>query len=137
MTSRARLYDLYSRREAARVAGLGRALSQAVAERAEAEAKGARLQQLVRDIQAGSGPSLAATLRASGLLATSLAEEAHRQDLCAENAGMEATRLRQTMGLHDRRRLFGEQAADLARKAEAEEREAREQANRPPPRRRV
>lgn len=137
MTSRARIFDLYSRREAARVAGLGRAVSQAVAERAEAEAKGARLHQLVRDIQTGSGPSLAATLRASGLLATSLAEEAVRQVQRAEHAATEAAKLRLTMGLHDRRRLFGEQAADLARKAEAEEREAREQASRPPPRRGV
>lgn len=134
MTSRARVFDLYARREAARVAGLGRAVSQAMAERAEAEAKGARLHQLVRDIQTVPGPSLAATLRASGLLATSLAEEADRQGQRAQNAGTEAERLRLTLGLHDRRRLFADQAASLARKAEAEEREAREQASRPPPR---
>ena len=135
MTSRAKLYDLYARRESARVAGLGRSVSQAMTESAEAEAKGERLRQLARDIQIAAGPSLAATLRASGLLASGLAEEADRQGMRAETAGNEAARLRVTLGLHDRRRLFGEKAAELARKTEAEAAEARELATRPPLRR--
>jgi len=121
----------YARRESARVAGLGRAVSQAAYESANAEATGARLRRMAQDVQTGTGPMLAANLRASGLLATGLVEEAERQGQKAENAGNEAARLRLTMGLHDRRRLFGENAANSVRMAEAEDAEAREMAARP------
>ncbi len=135
MTSRARLFELYARREAAHAAGLGRAASHAVSERAEAEASVARLEMLAQQMQVGSGPILAAHLRASGLLVTGLVEEAARQGARAEFAGQEAARLRQKMSFHDRRCSFGETAAATARAADAEVAEARAEAARPVPRR--
>jgi hypothetical protein len=135
MTSRARIFDLYARREAAQVAGLGRAVSRAVSARAEAEATCARLRQIAQEIQMTSGPTIAANLRDRGMLASGLVEEAARQDEKAALAGAEAARLRQTMNFHDRRCQFGETAAANARIAEAEAAEARAEAARPVPRR--
>lgn len=135
MTSRARVLDIYARREAAQVAGLGRAARHAAHEQAEAEALVTRLRAMALDVQVGSGPVLAATLRASGMLAASLTEEAARQDARAETAGHEVARLRQKMGFHDRRSRFGETAAAAVRQAEAEAAEARAEAARPTRRR--
>jgi hypothetical protein len=135
VTSRARLYSLYARREAAAVAGLGRAVADAASEHAKAEARSAKLRQLAQEMHLLSGPSLAANLRANGMLTTGLVEEAERQSRMAENVSVEIARLRQTLGLHDRRRHFGETAATAARAAEQEEAEARAEAARPPHRR--
>lgn len=135
MTSRARIFDLYARREAAQVAGLGRAVSRAANELATAEAAGARLRRLAEEVHSLPGPTLAANLRACGLLATGLVEEAVRQGDKAELAGAEVARLRQKMNFHDRRCQFGETAAAAARVADAEAAEARAEAARPVPRR--
>jgi hypothetical protein len=135
MTSRARIFDLYARREAALVAGLGRAVSRAAGEVAMAEAAGARLRQIAQDVQLAPGPTLAANLRACGMLATGLSEEAARQHDKAALAAAEVARLRQKMTFHDRRCQFGETAATNARLADAEAAEARAEAARPVPRR--
>ncbi|NEX45285.1 hypothetical protein [Pseudotabrizicola algicola] len=135
MTSRARLFDLYARRESARAAGLGRAVVQVTAEQAEAEARSQRLRHFAQEIQVAKGPLLAADLRALGHLAATLVQEAESQDVRAEAALREAVRLRKSMSQHDRRRHFGETAAMQARLAEAEEAEARAEASRPPARR--
>ena len=135
MTSRARLYDLFARREAAQAAGFGRAISRAVSERTEAEASVARLQMMAQQMQVGSGSLLAADLRAAGFLVSGLVEEAARQGQRADFAGVEADRLRQKMNFHDRRCEFGETSAATARAADAEVDEARAEAARPVPRR--
>lgn len=135
MTSRAKLFDLYARREAAHAAGLGREVSRAVSERTEAEASVARLQMMAQQMQVGSGPLLAASLRASGLLVSGLVEEAERQGRKADLAGVKAARLIQKMNHHDRRRHFGETAAATARTADAEAAETRAEAARAVPRR--
>ncbi len=135
MTSRAKLFDLYARREAAQAAGLGREVSRAVSERAEAQASASRLQRMAQQMQPGFGPLLAASLRANGLLVSGLVEEAERQVRKADFAGDEAARLIQKMNHHDRRRHFGETAAATARAADAEAAEARAEAARPVPRR--
>jgi len=131
MRSRARLYDLYAQREFARVAGLGRAMTQVISELADAKASAARLQRMSQETQVANGPLLAATLRARGLLTSELVEEADRQNHRVEHAQQEAERLRQAMTLHDRRRLFGQTAATNARAADAEAAEARAEAARP------
>ena len=131
MTSRARLFSLYARREAVQIAAFGRSVTQAASEHDEAKALGARLQQMALDIQIEVGPVSAATLRASGLLATSLVEEAERQSSRAAHAQHEVARLRVTIGCHDRRRQFGEAAATNARSAILDAAEAREESSRP------
>ena len=134
MSSRARIFDLYARRESARVVGLGREIMQISAEHAEAAGRSLRLRNMAQEIQPGIGPFLAANLQAIGLLAATLTQEADNQDVRAQAALRETLRLRQSMSLHDRRRHFGETAAASARVEEADEAAARAEAMRPPPR---
>jgi hypothetical protein len=132
MTSRARLFSLYARREAMQAAGLGRSLAQALSEGAAAQSLSARLQRMAQEVNTSLGPALGAELRASGFLATSLVEEAERQNIRANHANQNVLRLGWALKLHDHRRHIGETAAAAARLEETHAAEARAEATRPP-----
>jgi len=131
MRSRAQLFSLYARREAAEGARLGRTLAASLADEAEAWSMSDRLLRLMTDIAPQRGRMVAAGLRDAGLLAASLAAEAARQQARAGAVRPEIDRLRALIGRHDRRRQFGDSAATAARIADAEVIEAREDAARP------
>lgn len=135
MTSRARVFDLFAQREAARLADLGRATQKAAAAQAQAETAAARLGLMAREMHQSAGPCLAADLRANGLLTTRLVEEAGQLIEVAGQAAAERLRLRQQIWHHEQRRVFGETAASHARAAEKDEEERRAEAARPAPRR--
>lgn len=134
-TSRAQIFSLYARREAARGAVLGRALATARAQEAEALRMADRLKRLLGDMAAPRGQIAAAGLRDAALLAATLAAEAARHEARAGAEAPEIARLRALVGQHEQRRSFGERAAAAASADAAAASEAREDAARAPYRR--
>lgn len=128
--SRASVFGLYARREAARGATAGRALAAARAQETEASHMADRLQRLLGDIAAPRGEVAAAGLRDAGLLVATLAAEAARHEARALAQAPEIARLRALVGQHEQRRSFGERAAEAVRAAEAADLEARADAAR-------
>lgn len=135
MTSRARLFDLHSKTEALRAAGLAREMRAAVAEHDAARALEARLQQLISDIAVPVGAVGVSSLRNTGLMLAQFADEAARQRQRASTAAQEVAMLQQQIATHEQRRKTSEDAANAARMLEAEEREKRIEAARPAMRR--
>jgi hypothetical protein len=135
MTSRARLFDLHSKTEALRAAGLSREMRAAGAEHDAARALEARLQQLMSDIAVPVGAVGVSSLRNTGLMLAQFADEAARQRQRASTAAQEVAKLQQQIATHEQRRKTSEDAANAARMFEAEEREKRIEAARPAMRR--
>ena len=135
MTSRARLFDLHSKTEALRAAGLSRGMRAASAEHDAARALEARLQQLMSDIAGPVGAVGVSSLRNTGLMLAQFADEAARQRQRASTAAQEVAMLQQQIATHEQRRKTSEDAANAARMLEAEEREKRIEAARPAMRR--
>lgn len=113
--SRARLYDLMSRREAARLVALSRDRAAVLGQVRQAEALSQRLSRMMDDLAPRQGVTAAATLRDAGLLAAGLAAEADRQQGRIEQARHEAERLRLLIGQHEQRRRLSAEAATAAR----------------------
>lgn len=123
--SRARIFELMSRREAARLAALSRDHAAVLGQVRQAEALSQRLSRMMDDLAPRQGVTAAATLRDAGLLAAGLAAEADRQQGRIEQARHEAERLRLLIGQHDQRRRLSADAATAARAEAAAEGEAR------------
>nr|WP_111299254.1 hypothetical protein [Paracoccus saliphilus] len=123
--TRARLFELISRREAARLAGLSRDRAAVLGQAQQAEVLSQRLSRMMDELAPRQGVTAAATLRDAGLLAASLAAEADRQQGRIEQARQEAERLRLLIGQHDHRRRLSADAASAARVDAAAEAETR------------
>lgn len=123
--TRARLFELMSRREAARLAGLSRDRVAVMGQVQQAEALNQRLGRMMDELAPRQGVTAAATLRDAGLLAAGLAAEADRQQVRIEQARHEAERLRLLIGQHDQRRRLSADAATAARAEAAAEAETR------------
>jgi hypothetical protein len=131
MTGRARLFTLMARAEAMRLAQTGRAMTQAQTELARAEAMDNRLRHLLDALPRAAGPVSVASLRDTGLMLTQLAAEAADHAAAASAARLRVADLRVSMAGHDQRRRRGEEAAQAARRTEAEQAEAKQDAARP------
>lgn len=131
MTGRARLFTLMARSEAMRLAQTGRAMAQAQADLTRAEAMDHRLRQLLDALPRSPGPVSVASLRDTGLMLTQLASEAAEIATATAAARAHVADLRQTMATQDQRRRRGEEAAQAARRTEADQAEARQEAARP------
>ena len=131
MTGRARLFTLMARSEAMRLAQTGRAMAQAQADLTRAEAMDNRLRQLLDALPRGAGPLSVASLRDTGLMLTQLAAEAAQTATATAAARAHVADLRLTMAAQDQRRRRGEEAAQAARRTEADQAEARQEAARP------
>jgi len=134
MTTRARLFTLMARKEAVHLAALARAMGQARADLASAEALEMRLHRLMADLAPGPGPVPACMLRNTGLMLDRLGGETAQQQDQARRARAALDSLRGRMLTHEQRRRSGEEAAQAARLAEADLAEARIDAARPAPR---
>lgn len=135
MTSRARLFDLYSKTAALRAADLAREMRAAGADHDAACALEARLQQLMSDMAVPVGAIGVSTLRNTGLMLAQFADEAARQRQRASSAADAVSKLQQQIATHEQRRKTSEDAARAARLFDAEEQEKRVEAARPAMRR--
>lgn len=134
---RARVFQLFARREAARAALLAPGLARACADQAKSERLAERLTDLAKTTNLGAGPMLGADLRSTAQFVAGLTTEAERHRSIAIDQAKTAAHLRRNIAGHSLRQQFADRSAQNAM-AEAEaEAEARRAAALPPQIRRL
>ena len=134
MRNRSDLYTLMAKKEAAVKAEKMRELRKITAAHSQAEMLSERLRTILDERQV-KGPVLAAQLRSASSLNTKIAAEAAVQSERKIELSKQLEQSRTEFARQDYKAQYLVNAAAKARAEEADEREAREMASRPVPRR--